>query len=338
MRARPAELTDAAVAGAVAEGWGFAVRSCAHLGVGFGGHHWRVVDERGRAWFVTVDDLAGRRAHEDERLDVVARRLAGALGTARSLAEHGLGFVVAPVPATDATVLHRLGDRWASSLSPWVDGRPGAWGDRRSGAERRAVLDLLIELHRTPPEVTPVVEVDELEVQARDRLEAALADLEGPWTAGPLGERARGRLAAATLPLHRLLDRCDEQAEGVRARPERFVLTHGEAHPGNVIVTDDGVRLVDWDTVRLAPPERDLWLLLQGDGQDAALLAAYEAATANDVDRDALVFHQLRWDLSDVALFTRRLHGPHEGGPDDHATLAHLASALDRLTATDPAG
>lgn len=336
MRARAAELTDAAVARAVAEGWGFAVRSCAHLGVGFGGHHWRVVDEWGRAWFVTVDDLAGRRANEDEPLDVVAGRLAGALGTARSLAEHGLGFVVAPVPATDATVLHRLDERWASSLSPWVDGRPGAWGDRRSGAERRAVLDLLVELHRTPPEVTPAVQVDEVEVQALDGLEAALADLEGPWTAGPLGERARRRLAAATLPLHRLLDRYDEQAEAVRARPGRFVLTHGEPHPGNVIVTDDGARLVDWDTVRLAPPERDLWLLLQGDGQDAALLAAYEASAGRAIDRGALASFQLRWDLSDVALFARQLHGPHQGGADDEAALVHLSGALDRLQAGDP--
>jgi aminoglycoside phosphotransferase (APT) family kinase protein len=44
-----------------------------------------------------------------------------------------------------------------------------------------------------------------------------------------------------------------------RERGERGALTHGEPHPGNVIGTDDGWLLVDWDTAAIAQPERDLW-------------------------------------------------------------------------------
>lgn len=33
--------------------------------------------------------------------------------------------------------------------------------------------------------------------------------------------------------------------------------THGEPHNDNQVVTADGVRLVDWESLALAPPERD---------------------------------------------------------------------------------
>ena len=43
-----------------------------------------------------------------------------------------------------------------------------------------------------------------------------------------------------------------------------LVVTHGEPHPGNLVMVEDSPVLVDWDTVGLAPPERDLWLVADG--------------------------------------------------------------------------
>jgi aminoglycoside phosphotransferase (APT) family kinase protein len=48
---------------------------------------------------------------------------------------------------------------------------------------------------------------------------------------------------------------------GRAAGPDR-VITHGEPHPGNLMVTDRGPVLIGWDTVGLARPERDLWWVL----------------------------------------------------------------------------
>ncbi|WP_207232468.1 hypothetical protein [Micromonospora kangleipakensis] len=36
---------------------------------------------------------------------------------------------------------------------------------------------------------------------------------------------------------------------------------HGEPHPGNPDPGTLGLRLIDRDTVQIAPPERDLWML-----------------------------------------------------------------------------
>ncbi len=45
----------------------------------------------------------------------------------------------------------------------------------------------------------------------------------------------------------------------VASREDRLVITHGEPHAANVMGSPGGLVLVDWDTVLLAPPERDLW-------------------------------------------------------------------------------
>ena len=46
--------------------------------------------------------------------------------------------------------------------------------------------------------------------------------------------------------------------------PARFVVTHGEPHRGNTLVTDTGVVLVDRDICLLAPPERNVGLVAGG--------------------------------------------------------------------------
>ena len=79
----------------------------------------------------------------------------------------------------------------------------------------------------------------------------------------------------------RLLARYDDLAALSRSRSSSAVLTHGEPHPGNSMLTSGGWLLIDWDTALLAPPERDLWILDPGDG---SILGAYAEATGVSVD------------------------------------------------------
>ena len=72
--------------------------------------------------------------------------------------------------------------------------------------------------------------------------------------------------------------------------------------------------LVDWDTVALAPPERDLWMLADGAGSDAAEL--YAAATGRELDETALDYFRLMWDLKDLAEYLKVLRSPHRRDED----------------------
>jgi spectinomycin phosphotransferase/16S rRNA (guanine(1405)-N(7))-methyltransferase len=114
-------------------------------------------------------------------------------------------------------------------------------------------------------------------------------------------------------------------ALAARADRRRAVLTHGEPHPGNTMRTAAGWRLIDWDTVLVAPPERDLWLL----GAEAA--PAYEAATGVAVLPEMLQLYRMRWDLADLAVGVDRFAAPHAGSADDDETWAILERIVTAL-------
>lgn len=40
---------------------------------------------------------------------------------------------------------------------------------------------------------------------------------------------------------------------------------HGDCHPSNILWTDDGVHIVDFDDARMGPAIQDLWMFLSGD-------------------------------------------------------------------------
>lgn len=88
--------------------------------------------------------------------------------------------------------------------------------------------------------------------------------------------------------------------------------------------TDRGWCLIDWDTTRLAHPERDLWTLTTGD---AGVPAAYEEATGVAVDRGLLELYRLRWDLAEIAVYGRDLQRGRDGDADDEERLASLRVA-----------
>lgn len=53
-----------------------------------------------------------------------------------------------------------------------------------------------------------------------------------------------------------------------RAGEVQLIACHGDAHPSNVLWTDDGPHIVDFDDARRAPAMQDLWMYLSGDRAD----------------------------------------------------------------------
>jgi Ser/Thr protein kinase RdoA (MazF antagonist) len=107
--------------------------------------------------------------------------------------------------------------------------------------------------------------------------------------------------------LPRQLDRLDSLQASVSALPREFVVTHTDLNGDNLLVDDEGrVSVLDWDDVRLAPPEYDLSLLLHGvqpvDGR--ALEAVLSVYPARPLRVELFAFFLLRRCLDD---FTARV-------------------------------
>ena len=321
----PGDLDEAGLVAAVERGWGIRVASMGYLAVGWGSHHWKVSGADGTAWFVTADELENKRVSARESLEDGFGRLRAALGSAVALRTAGRQFVVAPVLAEDGDPAVRFGGRFAVAVYPFTEGRSHQWGDWTSEL-RSAALNMVAAVHTAPPAACGQALADDFAVPFRDQVEEVCSGGDVPER-GPYTMPAVRLLRAHAAGIGRLLCRYDELAAAGRARPGRNVLTHGEPHPGNVMLAGDGWRLVDWDTAAIAPPERDLWHLDPGDG---STLDAYAAMTGVAPLPELIEGYRLGWDVKDMACDAARFFRPHAGDADDAQSWRLLTSAVEQ--------
>ena len=317
MRERPPDIRDSDVAAALARQWRLSVRELSYLPVGFGGYHWLAVDQTGSRWFVTVSDLAAPWVPDLQAAMQTAAWLAG---------ETGLEFVVAPVQMRDGLVVGSLNSRHALTLFPYLDAAPSHFDDMIDDADRDAIIDMLAALHTAAPTGVQLPGRP-LELANRQAIEQALASLDVPWAGGPYAEPGRELLARYERPLRQGLARFGDLLDRVRKAGGPYVITHGEPHPGNLLRTQAGLRLIDWDTVALARPERDLWSVISGD-QDAA---RYEGRTGWAVNQDALALYRLRWSLDEIAEFLSEIRRPHLETADTLTSWTALQETLAEI-------
>ena len=242
--------------------------------------------------------------------------------------------MICPVPATDGAPAVRIASRYSLAVFPFLDGVPGRWGEPIGDDDRSRLLHMLAELHGVEPVSLGRVATTPIELLWRAELEEILADVNRPWTAGPHSAEARQALAAHLADIRGWVARWEALASGVASGAAPSVVTHGEPHPGNLIRASDRLLLIDWDTVGLAPPERDLWML---DDGSPGRFAAYTAATGHPVDPAAIAVFRLTWTLADISGGAAMFRAEHTTDPE---TESRWRGFLDTLStgATAPYG
>ena len=304
----PDGIDERELSRALQEHWGLAPAWLGYLPVGFGDHHWELTDSGGRRWFVTVAGLTGGCRGTDPAAGYAD--LQAAMDTVIALAEAGLEFAVAPVPTAGGQALAPLGGEHAITVFPYLDAAGEDLGDELPERERSALIDMLARLHKATPQAARTAPVRRLDLAARPVLEAALGELSQPWNGGPYSEPARQLLARHASHLDRALASFDELAREA-ARSEPPVLTHGEPH--NTLRSAGRLYLIDWDTVGLALPERDLWDLADAGSREAD---RYAELTGRRLSSAVMRMYRMRWSLEEIMLSLREFRGPHERNDD----------------------
>jgi len=310
VKEQPGHIDQRELACLLHEQWGLAPGRLSHLPVGFGDHHWELTGAAGGRWFVTVAELAGGWRGTSPAAGYTDLR--ASMETVAALSRAGLEFAVAPVPTAGGQALARLGDGYAVTVFPYLDGAPGDFGDEMPERDRLALIGILARLHGATPLARPTALARDPSPASRPALEAALGELSQPWGGGPYSEPARQLLARHATRLGRALARFDGLVRAA-AGSGPAVITHGEPHPGNIMLNGSRLLLIDWDTVGLAPPERDLWLAA---GHDPRAADRYAELTGRRVSAAAIDLYRLRWNLDDIALSVRDLRAPHEQNED----------------------
>ena len=315
MQQPPPDLDVEDLVTALQESWAIEVEEIAYLPLGAGSHHWRV-SGRGNC-FVTVDDLAAKLGPDVDDLNRAAAALHGALETAAVLQAGGLRFVAAPLRSREHHVMHVVENRFAVSVFSWIDGEHHEWGQALGADWVADVVEVLAVLHGTPLAESSSLAVEDFRLPDSDLIAPTSV---GDWpNEGPLARSAAGLFfdhREATASKIAAFDRL-----GASIRRDRMVITHGEPHPGNTISTADGLVLIDWDTAKVAPPERDLWSIVD---RDPSAASAYALAGGCELDSLALDFYRLRWDLDDMCAYARELAQPHTVTLDTEFAVAEI--------------
>lgn len=322
MRDEPADVDEHRLLSAL-NAWGVSAVALTHVPLGFGDHHWRATDTVGRHWFLTLADLE-HKTFLGEEPGMVLDRLEGAMDTAARLHDDaGLGFVVAPLRSLSDATVHPVGARYGLSVFPHVEGVSGEFGQVLEPGRRDRLLDTLGALHRCPPpdsaRTLPIA------LEGAERLAALAKDPRGLGDHGPLSGAVADLLDEYGAVLRAHLSGFGRRAASVDLT--RAVITHGEPHPGNVLWRGDRPLLVDWDTVGVAVPERDLWPVTD----DPEALARYADASGRVPDPDLLDLCRVRWDLRDVVEFVDLFGAEHRSTSDTEQARAELAGVLARL-------
>ncbi|MGW6199135.1 phosphotransferase enzyme family protein [Kribbella sp. NPDC055110] len=311
MRDEPAEISCDLVAGILKEHWGFQATEVVYAPVGFGSYHWIASEAGEPRWFVTADRVGSAGVIE------------AAMQTTKELADRGYEFVVAPLPDRTGRLVREALPGWTFVVLPYLPGwsmPDGAWNDP---SERDQIARILGRLHAAPaPEALqrwdPVI-------PDRDALLAALADLDRPWSSGPYAEPTRLRLAGAIGHVHRRLAQYDALVRELEASDDPWVVTHGEPHSANVLRATDGrMWLIDWDTVRLAPRERDLAAIVGGPTD---VLPAYQAEAGPVSPRAAVLeLFDVWWSLAEIASYVELFRRPHTESQDSRESWQNLTA------------
>ena len=167
--------------------------------------------------------------------------------------------VVAPLACAGRTLLKHGGFRYA------VYPRRGGHAPVLESAETLAWLGrLLARVHEVGAR-TPFIARGALDLDAFLRQPAAAV-----LDSGLLPAHREAAYLAAMARLDRLL--------GARfaAVPARLLRLHGDCHAGNVLWTEAGPALVDFDDARMGPAVQDLWMLATDEVAMEQLLEGYE--------------------------------------------------------------
>jgi spectinomycin phosphotransferase len=338
---RPEAVDTGELGRLLASRWELPDGQLSYLPVGHGDYHWELADGTGGRWFITVVDFDGGWRGTGRAAGLAD--LTAAMRVARILASNGLDFVLPPLAGLDGAEVASLDDRFAVCVFPYLDARAGRYDDPGQPGDRLALIDRLAALHKATAQVADIAWARDVVPASAALFEDTLSQLGARWP-GPYGEACRALLAAHEPAIRRVLARFDRLVGEVTSSGTPLVVTHGEPHPGNLLAGAGHTWLIDWDTVGLAPAERDLWRLADGrlggagsadwkrstaELAQSAELRRYADLTGHQVHGAAIELYQLRWPIDDLGLFIADIRTAQDQTTDAELAFGAVAEIVE---------
>lgn len=239
----------------------------------------------------------------------------------RFLHDRGIAQVIAPIATRGGQLWAQL-DTFAVILFPFIAGQNGfaaPLSDRQwigLGVALKAIHSVAV-----PPSLSAAIPHEQYAPHWRNRVRTLQARVEETVFDEPIAAALAVFLRARRADIAPLVARAEALGDALRARPPESVLCHGDIHAANVLIgTDGALHIVDWDTLIVAPKERDLMFI--GGGIGGAWKSAQEEAWfyqgygQTKIDLLALAYYRYERIVEDIAEYSERLLLTEIGGAD----------------------
>lgn len=250
------------------------------------------------------------------------------LSLSRLLHDRGL------LPRVAYPLLTRAGTLWAAfagmplAVYPLLPGQPPP--APLSPPLRIALAQTMARLHQATPVLTAVLPADAWFAIPDEatvvRNLAAVAAVQAPHRPGLQALRALVLpRQAEVLAQHAWLRHLQQV---VQTLPGPLVVCHRDLTANNLLIDDAGqLGVVDWDGAALAPPEHDLWAVVDAD-VGRVLDAYWQAGGVRELHAEQFAFYLLRRFLGDLLARLERLLATTPSERDD-ALDAELVRGME---------
>lgn len=246
----------------------------------------------------------------------------------RLLHDQGVRHIIPPLPARDGRFWAML-DNVTVILYPFIDGDDG-YTVRLTAAHWVALGAAVRQMHDTslPPALAARMPRETYGPRWRDTVRTLLATRLAPPYVDALAAEAAAYLTDKQPQIEALVEETEALAARLLAQPPPAVLSHADLHAGNVLITPDGrLFIVDWDTMLLAPRERDLMVPggAQGYGRPPAEEETlfYRGYGTLSVNPEAIRYYRGARILEDIAIAGNQLLRQ-TGGEDREQEFVYL--------------
>jgi spectinomycin phosphotransferase len=248
------------------------------------------------------------------------------------LSDQGIAEIIAPL-ATQAGQLWANLDAFKVIVYPFVEGRNGYEVDLsdRHWIEFGAALK---RIHNTvvPPALIDHIQRETYSSKWRESVRAFMVRIETDTYDDLVAVDMAAFLQTKRVEVLDLVERTEQCAQGLRAHSPEFVLCHSDLHAGNVLITTGGaLYLVDWDTLILAPKERDL--MYAGGGQFGEARTPHEEERLfywgygpMAIDQRALAYYRYERIVEDIAVECEQIFLTSGSGKDREQALRYFIS------------
>jgi spectinomycin phosphotransferase len=245
LREKP-PLADAAIARCVEAAYGLTVETLTFLPIGYDPYAavYRIDTPTQAAYFLKLTRSA---------------IVPASLHIPRALLDLGIANVLAPLPTMQHGLWCTL-EPYSLVLYPFIDGEnamrqgmsPQQWisfgatlnAIHRSGIAARFAGEIPVENFASPM----IAQVRSMQQQLHNR----------QWEL-PVQQQFAAFWQENSALIQHLTDRAEALGALLRVEAFELVLCHGDVHAANIMLDRDGaICIVDWDTPRIAPRERDL--------------------------------------------------------------------------------